>query len=653
MDRLNPADMPAVLERTVLRPSVENFLLPMYESLSNSIYSINERWKTKAVTHGRMRLEITTASFSAKVIDNGIGLNDENYDKFKTPFTNHRLKKTGKGFGRFIGFKVFDRISYSSNYMKNEKTLFRNFDFNIYEDQEIGPQSLSLKHKPDLGCTVYYEGVKASFENISQELDELDIVERVIRYFLPYFIGGQVPNLKISIDGVEFDAQSNFLEFFDPQIQKEVEIDIEGETHKFDIQISKVMRGKLFKKHSMLLFADGRIIGSGRDIEGKIGKAFFEGADGKKHIYIATVSGDFLDKNANTARTQIEIDPKDIDVIVKSISEIILDQEEEFVKEHRAKQTVDVASAIAKTPLLRSALRGKSLSEYVNGQQMNWKAENFVSDLALKRFRDQREWEREFEESLSEPAALAAKRDEILQHISDENRDALASYVAHRKTIIQLAEKTLELQGDGRMSPEDVFHDLVHPRYADSDNTKFYQHNLWMLDEKLSFFSHISSDRANSGGARKKGDKVGDLVFFDDCSIYRESDNDTVVLVEFKRPGRNDYRFGSAKTDPITQVIDTANKIREDGKIISTRQRTITVPKGVRIYCYVIADLESKLKSVCESHDMKKSWDGLGYHKYHQSKDMFIEVLGYDKLLTDAKKRNAAFFDVLLGDLVD
>lgn len=653
MDRLNPADMPAVLERTVLRPSLENFLLPMYESLSNSIYSIDERWKTEAMFKGKIRLEITTASFSAKVIDNGIGLNSLNYDKFKTPFTNHRLKKTGKGFGRFIGFKVFDRICYSSSYNEGDKVKFRDFDFNIYGDQEIKSQLVPMRHKHELGCTVKYEGVKSEFVKISEELDELDIVERVIRYFLPFFISSQVPDLKIVIDGVEFDARSNFLEFFKPQIQETVEITIEGVAHSFDIQISKVIRGKLFKKHSMLLFADGRIIGAGRDIEGKIGKPSFEDADGKKHIYIATVSGTFLDQNANTARTQIEIDDKDIDVIVKSISEIILDQESDFVTKHRAQQTVDVASAIAKTPLLRSALRGKSLSDYVSSQQMNWKAENFVADLALKRFRDQRDWEKEFEESLAAPETLAEKREEILQHISDENRDALASYVAHRKTIIQLAEKTLELQDDGRMSPEDVFHDLIHPRYADSDNTKFYQHNLWMLDEKLSFFSHISSDRTNLGGARKKGDKVGDLVFFDDCSIYREGDSDTVVLVEFKRPGRNDYRFGSAKTDPITQVIDTANKIREDGKIITTKQRTVTVPNGVRIYCYVIADLENNLKSVCESHDMKKSWDDLGYYKYHQTKDMFIEVIGYDKLLRDAKKRNAAFFDVLLGDLVD
>ena len=30
-----------------------------------------------------------------------------------------------------------------------------------------------------------------------------------------------------------------------------------------------------------------------------------------------------------------------------------------------------------------------------------------------------------------------------------------------------------------------------------------------------------------------------------------------------------------------------------------------------------------------------------------------VEPMGYDKLVDDARKRNAAFFEILLGDLVD
>ena len=43
--------------------------------------------------------------------------------------------------------------------------------------------------------------------------------------------------------------------------------------------------------------------------------------------------------------------------------------------------------------------------------------------------------------------------------------------------------------------------------------------------------------------------------------------------------------------------------------------------------------------------------DQEGYFYYHDTHDIFVEVIGYHKMISDAKKRNAAFFDVLLGEL--
>ncbi len=649
MDQLNRADMPAVLERTNLRPNVENFLLPIYESISNAIYSVQDKWKEQSVEQGKIDLIITTASFSATVADNGIGLDEKNYDKFKTPFTNHRLKRGGKGFGRFVGFKVFERISYYSKHDQGQ----RSFDFDIYSQPEITNPTLKKAHKFETGCTVYYEGVKDNFQKISESLEPEDIVERIIRYFLPYFIGAQIPEFSITIDGAKFDAKQNFLEFFEPQHEEAIDIEIDGQPHKFDIQISKVKRNSLFQNHAMLLFAGGRIIGSGRNIEGKIGQAYFVNDDGEKQIYISAVSGPYLDQNANTARTQIEMSEDEIDVIVQSISSIILSKEEEFVRSHRKKQSQGVQLALARNPLLRTALGTQSIVDYVSGKPMSWKAEAFVSNLALERYRDQRDWEAEFEAGLKKPETLADMREKIFTKIEQENRDALASYVAHRKSVIQLADAILGLQDDGKMSKEDMFHDLVHPRMEDSDSTKFYQHNLWLIDERLSFFSYISSDRSNSGKGRKKGDKIADLLFFDECSIYREKDNDVIVLVEFKRPGRDNYKYGTSGKDPVHQVIEQAIKIREEERIIATSGRTITIPKGTRLYGYVVADLEPTLRKLCENQDMTQTWDNKGYYFYHKTHDIFIEVLGYDKLVDDARKRNAAFFDILLGDLVD
>lgn len=646
--------MPAVLERTKLRVNEENFLLPIYEAISNAIYSTQSRWGDNVGHDGKVAVTIKTANFEAIIADNGLGLNQKNYGYFLTPFTGYRLQRGGKGFGRFIAFKVFDKITYTSRFMLGDKKEARSFDFDIYSEPQIRSPETSPPSMPfELGCVVSYQNPKTEYERIIKELDGTDIVERIIRYFLPFFLSGEMPDLSLNVDGASFDARSHFGEFFSSEVEETVQIDLGDGARSFDVNISKVKRERLFKEHMALLFADGRVIGAGRKISGKIGNSYFEAPDGTKQIYIASVRGDFLNERANTARTEIEATNEEIDAIVGHVTNFILNREKDFVARHRTSQTEKLAKAVLRNPLLRSGLKGKSLPEYVQKKPMSWKAEDFVADLALMRFRDQTHWEKEFSESLKAPEKLLEMREKLVEQLDEENKDALASYVAHRKSVLDLAEAILGMQDDGKMSLEDIFHDLVHPRYEDSDSTKFYQHNLWLLDERLAFFSYCSSDRTLQGGRRQKGDKVADLVMFDECSIYREGDKDTIVLIEFKRPGRDDYRFGDVKKDPIQQVVETAVKIRETGRIITETGRTISVPAGVRLYAYVVADVEPTLRKVCENHDMNDSWDQKGFYQYHAKKDVFIEVMGYDKLVDDAKKRNAAFFDVLLGELAE
>ncbi|WP_424832480.1 hypothetical protein [Ruegeria sp.] len=653
MDNLRPADMPAVLERTKLDTTEDSCLLPIYEAIANGIYSTQARWKEHVVSKGRVVVRIQSDDFRATVHDNGFGLDEVNYTNFLTPFTGFRLKKGGKGFGRFIAFKVFGSVVYHSLFQSGEELAGRSFKFDIHSK----PQIAKIGDDPELlgnqtGCHVEYSEPKDAYSKTIQSLDDIDIVERTIRYFLPFFLSNQMPQISINVDGAEFDARQHFTEFFKTDLEKELPVPIDGSTQTFTVSISKVRRENLFKEHVALLFADDRIIGAGRKIAGKIGNKYFEDDEGNKVIYLVSIRGEFLDQRVNTARTQIDASTEEVDAIVGAATDLILGLEAEFVKRHRAKQSKGLTTGLLRNPLLRSALRGQSIASYVSNKPMSWKTENFVSDLALQRIRDQNAWEQELAEGLENPQKLTDMRQKIISQLDQENKDALAAYVAHRKSVIDLADGILGMQDDGKMSLEDIFHDLVHPRHADSDNTRFYEHNLWLLDERLSFFSYCSSDRTNHGGRRKKGDKVGDLVFFDDCSIYQEGDRDAIVLVEFKRPARDDYRFGNVQHDPIQQVIETAVQIRETGRLISTTGRTLEVPKGVRMYAYVVADLEPKLRSVCESHDMDDTWDQRGYFRYHERKDLFIEVVGYSKMIDDAKKRNAAFFDVLLGELV-
>ena len=184
MDYLKPADMPAVLERTKLKANEENFLLPIYEAVSNAIYSAQNRWGIDVSAKGQVSVTITTGSFQAVIADNGVGLDEVNYGHFLTPFTGFRLKRGGKGFGRFIAFKVFDDIAYASRFDSEKREQERAFSFNIYDEPQITDELIS---KPSLnfdkGCVVRYREPKEEFAKIGSALSGEDIVERTIRLF--------------------------------------------------------------------------------------------------------------------------------------------------------------------------------------------------------------------------------------------------------------------------------------------------------------------------------------------------------------------------------------------------------------------------------------------------------------------------------------
>src|SRR5580693_5932669 len=149
-------------------------------------------------------------------------------------------------------------------------------------------------------------------------------------------------------------------------------------------------------------------------------------------------------------------------------------------------------------------------------------------------------------------------------------KETLAEYVIHRKNIIELVEAARRFQGDGKHAPEDAIHELVFRRFSDNANVDYFEHNLWLVDDALAFVPYVSSDRTLHGSRRQKGDKVSDLLFFDDSMILGDNEGSTLIIVEFKRRSRNDYVFGIEKSDPVLQVINTLDKAVAKGGITKT-----------------------------------------------------------------------------------
>ena len=67
---------------------------------------------------------------------------------------------------------------------------------------------------------------------------------------------------------------------------------------------------------------------------------------------------------------------------------------------------------------------------------------------------------------------------------------------------------------------------------------------------------------------------------------------------------------------------------------------------GLRYFGYLIADLTDSLKLQMEMN-YHVSVDGEGYFRTLPSGEGYVEIISYDKLMRDAKRRNRVLFDKL------
>ena len=64
-------------------------------------------------------------------------------------------------------------------------------------------------------------------------------------------------------------------------------------------------------------------------------------------------------------------------------------------------------------------------------------------------------------------------------------------------------------------------------------------------------------------------------------------------------------------------------------------------------YLYAVCDITTTLEQILDFHDFSQTPDKLGYYKYNDKMNAYIEILSYDKIINDAKKRNRILFDKL------
>ena len=224
----------------------------------------------------------------------------------------------------------------------------------------------------------------------------------------------------------------------------------------------------------------------------------------------------------------------------------------------------------------------------------------------------------------------------------------LARYVCHRRAILAFLKTQLCLEDDGKYPKEDRIHNIVFPMGKSSDEITFAEHNLWLVDERFVYHQFLSSDQPIRAIPLLQNDSQGepDIIMFDKaCAFSASSDSpfSSVTIIEFKRPMRSGY---GSNDNPFVQVRKYIEAIRE-GRARTPDGRDVPILEGTPFYCYIVCDIHDSLEKQAFDFELYPTPDGQGFFGYKRQYNAYFEVISYTKMVGDAQKRNAAFFEKL------
>lgn len=642
---------------------------PVLETIVNAIQAIESTGRSDGKINVRVRRsdQLETDDSLPSIIgfeieDNGVGFTDEHRHSFDTLYSDLKISQGGKGFGRFTCLKYFDDLHIISIFHGAKGYQKRTFSMGK-ENELIVKEKLSTIDAKDCGTVVHLDGLRRG--NYEKKLATL--ARTLVEKLLPYFITKDYKPPEIILCEQD-DSDAIRLNDFTSELSGVIrEVPVSNNVFKltaaageqeFSVRVFK-FRSPKNHKSMISLVAHKREVSSTaiHNYIPEFDDEFYEkdsagNQDAEKNFIIkAYVFSKYLDDNVALERGEFEF-KQDNDLlfgisrtqIESPTAQIAKDAVGDEILTRQEKKKVRVHAYVdEEAPWHKTVLNKLDLSA------LPYNASNEEIESRLQRAKHTQEMQIKRDVRIlleqGDAADLAKSVSEIVGKISDTSKNDLVHYIALRRNILDLLAKSLEKDEQGGYSREGVVHDIIFPRKGDSDITSLEDHNLWMIDERLNFTSYVSSDLPLDG---KKSERP-DLLVFNRRMGFR-GDNETsnpITIFEFKKPFRDDFVNPSSKEDPIEQIVRYVNDIR-DGKYQTPQGRKILVAENTSFYGYVVCDLSQKVETwLRREKNFTPMPDGLGWFFWYGNIRLYIEVLSWDKVLRDAKMRNAIFFQKL------
>lgn len=649
-------DMAGKVRNTNLPAS--NFLLPIFEAIINSIHSIQDA----EIKDGEIRVSVFRESvlpneedkrYAAKItgfdiLDNGIGFTDENLESFVKSDSRYKIDRGGKGLGRFIWLKAFDKVSVESIFKEGDKYFSRKFDF-VPRNPGIENVSQTETQTTSNSTKVCLRGFHEKYSSKSCRMNT--IANQIANHLFNEIMATNCPTIILSDDSQDETIVINDLVNKDFVVaSEETNISIQN----IDFKLKHVLcKERVGEKHHINYCADNRVVRTDiltlPNLEERLQ------INGENIVYSGFVSSQFLNENSNNERTGFHIQDdfelnNAADVTWAKIIPTITDTVSLYLAPH-LKETEEQKNKIIEEYLNNEGAEYAPLKDHLDLDKIDIGTAKNHTNLDMFLYKKRQSLEKKAREegrALLEnvPSENQEDYNDRVEKLFDSygklNSSTLTKYVIGRRVILELFDKLLEKKEDNKYALEKAIHTLIYSMGKDS-NTIEQEHNLWIIDERLPFSSYISSDKKFSqmdSRVATNGTMEPDLAVYHDLYLYGElQEKQSITFIEFKRPDRDDYTITE---NPIQQIFDQIDQVVE-GKAKSDKGKRID--KDTRFYGYAICTITPSLEKVIKGKsELQTCPDGKGYFGYFRNYNLYLEVIDYDKLLDNAKKRNRSFF---------
>ena len=671
MANLVKTDIEGIINELNMSP--EDVMYPIFETVVNSIQAIKERFDD--VKQGKITVEVERditqmdlfnkyENYPIKSItikDNGIGFTSANCHSFEYAHSTKKISIGGKGIGRFAILSIFNSICIDSIIKGSD--INQRVSFSLTRKEGL-TDPVYENTKNSICTTIVLNDLNPNFRKESSRYSHEKIADSVLSHCLLYYLNNDAPNIEI----VENNMIINLSNQFSPKDFVKHTI---TETIKEKKFIWYFVKDERANYHELCLCGHNRKV-KGKRID-KIYPIFSSPAEdsGQLFYYKVYVVSPYLDSRVNMSRNEFNFPRVKNEDDEEQKEELDLNVQKLIIEKDIDEKTIEVIKRLF--PILVNdriqTVQKKVCSFLSSDDGLEYRHleldETFYASLSdnidekdlddalhtyqYKKSKEARKKrDKLFKRDYSNKEDYQKLLKEVVDTATQEGYCRLAQYVSHRKTIIQLLEKYLEWsEENNNYEEEEVLHNLIYTMGGNQDTIPYDKHNLWLLDDRLTYHRYIYSDKMIKSHIPAEGSsskKETDLAIYDNPFYYGEkndySEINSVVIFEFKRPNRTvTYEdFSKQMREQITGV--------QEGKLKDYNNANVFVGGATPIYYYYVVDANTY--SSLKNNAKFEGFDETPYKSMMRMRGgVYQEILTYQTILVNAKRRNKIFFKKL------